>query len=206
MKVINFKTVDKVLSFKKFENYKELILPEVCFAGRSNVGKSSLINSLLNRKGLAKTSKSPGQTKTILYYRVDSFLSLVDIPGYGYAKLSKKQIAETSELLNNYFTTSKNLKRVYILIDSRHGIKDSDNEFLSFLKKNKINYKYIFTKSDKLTINNKEALLHNLEKQRYISLKHIIFTSSKTKEGIRELKGNILKTISNNEKNCFKNF
>ena len=91
MRSINFNFIDKILSFKKFENQKSLILPEVCFAGRSNVGKSSLINSLLNRKSIARTSKRPGQTKTILFYRIDNYFSLVDVPGYGYAEISKKK-------------------------------------------------------------------------------------------------------------------
>ena len=77
MKHINFNSVDRVLSYDKFFNYKQLLLPEICFAGRSNVGKSSLINSLLNRKGLAKVSKKPGQTKKIIYYRIDQYFSLV---------------------------------------------------------------------------------------------------------------------------------
>ena len=123
MKHINFNSVDRVLSYDKFFNYKQLLLPEICFAGRSNVGKSSLINSLLNRKGLAKVSKKPGQTKKIIYYRIDQYFSLVDIPGYGYAGISKKKISEMSELLHAYFTNSKNLKLVYVLIDSRQGIK-----------------------------------------------------------------------------------
>ena len=91
MRHINFSSVERVLSFKKFEFNKELFLPEICFAGRSNVGKSSLVNSLLNRKDLARVSKQPGQTKTILFYRIDNFFSLVDVPGYGYAALSKKK-------------------------------------------------------------------------------------------------------------------
>ena len=201
MRPINFNSIDRVLSYAKYENYKELILPEVCFAGRSNVGKSSLINSLLNRKGIAKVSKTPGQTKTIVFYRIDNFFSLVDVPGYGFAGLSKKKIAEMSELLHAYFTNSMNLKNIYVLIDSRHGIKKIDLDFLSFLNKNKLIYKYVFTKSDKLTAIDKKKILNTFRKENYLSAIPIIFTSSKTKEGIKELKGNILKVISENEKN-----
>ena len=200
MKVINFKTVDKVLSFKKFENYKELILPEVCFAGRSNVGKSSLINSLLNRKNIARTSKRPGQTKTILFYRIDNYFSLVDVPGYGYAEISKKNVSDISTLLNQYFISSKNLKIVCVLIDSRHGIKKIDLEFLSFLNKKNLNYKLVFTKSDKLTQANKEKFLESFNIIQQDSFKKILFTSTKTKEGIKELKRFILKNILENEK------
>ena len=140
MRHINFNSVERVLSFKKFEFNKELFLPEICFAGRSNVGKSSLVNSLLNRKDLARVSKQPGQTKKILFYRIDNFFSLVDVPGYGYAALSKKKIAEMSMLLNSYFSSTKNLKRVYILIDSRQGIKEIDINFLDFLNQNNLQF------------------------------------------------------------------
>jgi GTP-binding protein len=200
MRSINFNFIDKVLSFKKFENHKRLILPEVCFAGRSNVGKSSLINSLLNRKSIARTSKRPGQTKTILFYRIDNYFSLVDVPGYGYAEISKKNVYEISTLLNQYFISSKNLKIVCVLIDSRHGIKKIDLEFLSFLKKNKLNYKLVLTKSDKITHANKEKVLETFDIIKQDSHKKILFTSTKTKEGIKELKRFILKNISENEK------
>ena len=199
MKSINFNFIEKVLSFKKFDVQKDLILPEVCFAGRSNVGKSSLINSLLNRKNIARTSKKPGQTKTILYYRIDNYFSLVDVPGYGYAETSKKNVTEISILLNEYFTISKNLKIVCVLIDSRHGLKKIDLEFLSFLEKNKLIYMFILTKSDKLSLSNKEKVLKTFsqfEKKRFFK---IIFTSTKTKEGIKELRRDLLQIISKNE-------
>ena len=202
MRLINFFAIDKVLSYEKFENdqTQTLSLPEVCFAGRSNVGKSTLINALLNRKKLARVSKRPGQTKTIIFYRIDNYFSLVDLPGYGYAELSKKKVAELSKLLNQYFTKSRSLKVVYVLIDSRHGIKNIDLEFLLFLKERGLIYKYIFTKSDKLTESEKKKILNTFHKEEKISSLPIIFTSGKTKEGIKELKGNILKVISKNGK------
>lgn len=200
MRSINFNFIDKILSFKKFENQKNLILPEICFAGRSNVGKSSLINSLLNRKSIARTSKRPGQTKTILFYRIDNYFCLVDVPGYGYAEISKKNVSDISILLNQYFTVSKNLKIVCVLIDSRHGIKKIDLEFLSFLKKYKLNYKLVLTKSDKITQANKEKVLETFDIIKQDSHKKILFTSTKTKEGIKELKRFILKNTSDNEK------
>ncbi len=199
MKSINFNFIDKVLSFKKFNVQKNLILPEVCFAGRSNVGKSSLINSLLNRKSIARTSKRPGQTKTILFYRIDNFFSLVDVPGYGYAETSKKNVAEISMLLNEYFTISKNLKMVCVLIDSRHGLKKIDLEFLSFLEKNKLKYMFVLTKSDKLLLSNKEKILKTFSEFKKEHFFKIIFTSTKTKEGIKELKRDLLQIISKNE-------
>ncbi|MEC6997248.1 MAG: ribosome biogenesis GTP-binding protein YihA/YsxC [Pseudomonadota bacterium] len=200
MRHINFNSVERVLSFKKFEFNKELFLPEICFAGRSNVGKSSLVNSLLNRKDLARVSKQPGQTKKILFYRIDNFFSLVDVPGYGYAALSKKKIAEMSMLLNSYFSSTKNLKKVYILIDSRQGIKEIDINFLDFLNQNKLQYNYILTKSDKIRQDDKKKIIYKLTKEKRIPLFDIIFTSSKTKEGIKELKRNILNELLKNEK------
>ena len=199
MKSINFNFIDKVLSFKKFNVQKNLILPEVCFAGRSNVGKSSLINSLLNRKSIARTSKRPGQTKTILFYRIDNYFSLVDVPGYGYAETSKKNVTEISMLLNEYFTTSKNLKIVCVLIDSRHGLKKIDLEFLSFLEKNKLNFMFILTKSDKISLSNKEKILKTFSQLKKEHFFKIIFTSTKNKEGIKELKRDLLQIISKNE-------
>ena len=199
MKSINFNFIDKVLSFKKFDFQKNLILPEVCFAGRSNVGKSSLINSLLNRKNIARTSKRPGQTKTILFYRIDNYFSLVDVPGYGYAETSKKNVNEISILLNQYFTISKNLKLVCMLIDSRHGLKEMDLEFLSFLEKNKINFMFILTKSDKISLSNKEKTLETFKLLKKENVLKIIFTSTKTKEGIKELRRDLLQIISKNE-------
>ena len=204
MKSINFNFIDKVLSFKNLKFKKIYILPEVCFAGRSNVGKSSLINSLLNRKSIARTSKRPGQTKTILFYRIDNYFSLVDVPGYGYAEVSKS-VSALSNLLNQYFTVSKNLKVVCVLIDARHGLKEIDLKFLSFLESNKLNYKIVLTKSDKLSDSNKEKVLKTIYQfQKEIFFK-ILFTSTKTKEGIKELKRDILQIISKDEKEFLKN-
>ena len=200
MRLVNFNSIDRVLSYEKYGNYNDFALPEICFAGRSNVGKSSLINCLLNRKSLARVSKKPGQTKKIIFYRVDKYFSLVDLPGYGYANVSKKKIDDISELLYSYFINSRKLKRVYVLIDSRHGIKRNDLEFLSFLNKNELIYRYIFTKSDKLSeVDRKKILNDNLRKISSTNFAHTIFTSSKTKEGMKELKANMLKVISENE-------
>ena len=155
---------------------------------------------MLNRKNIARTSKRPGQTKTILFYRIDNYFSLVDVPGYGYAEISKKNVTEISILLNQYFTISKNIKIVCVLIDSRHGLKKMDLEFLSFLEKNKLYFKLVLTKTDKLTKSNKEKIIKNLSNFEKKSSYKILFTSTKTKEGIKELKNDILQIISKNEK------
>jgi GTP-binding protein len=104
--------------------------PEICFAGRSNVGKSSLINALTNRKGLARASNTPGRTRELNYFNVDDRLNLVDLPGYGYARAPKTQISNWTRLTRSFLRGRAGLRRVFLLIDSRHGIKPSDIELI----------------------------------------------------------------------------
>ena len=109
--------------------------PEICFAGRSNVGKSSLINALTNRKGLARASNTPGRTRELNYFNVDDRLNLVDLPGYGYARAPKTQISNWTRLTRSFLRGRAGLRRVFLLIDSRHGIKPSDIELMDMLDK-----------------------------------------------------------------------
>ena len=148
MKNFNFKTISSKVSFKNYNELKPYRLPEVCFTGRSNVGKSSLINAITNRKSLATTSSKPGHTKKIFFYTLDKKFILVDLPGYGFAKISKKKTEEISNLVFLYLTKRTFLKKVFILVDSRHGFKESDINFLEFLKSNNITYQIVFTKTD----------------------------------------------------------
>ncbi|MGI6279553.1 MAG: ribosome biogenesis GTP-binding protein YihA/YsxC [Acutalibacteraceae bacterium] len=123
-------------------------LPEICFSGRSNVGKSSLINKILGRKSLARTSSKPGKTVTINIYRVDN-VRLADLPGYGYAKVPFAEKSRWSDLMEGYFR-SGNIKHVFQLIDMRHPATDFDKSMLEFLKAVNIKYTVVLTKSDKL--------------------------------------------------------
>ena len=128
-------------------------LPEIAFAGRSNVGKSSLINVLINRKGLARTSSQPGKTQTINFYNVNKELYFVDLPGYGFAKTSKAEQAKWGVMIDKYLRTSKQLKTVFLLIDIRHEVKNSDKEMFDWVNANGYEPVIIATKADKITRN-----------------------------------------------------
>ena len=126
-------------------------LPEVAFAGRSNVGKSSLINALVNRHGLARASNEPGRTREVNFFVLDEKLRLVDLPGYGFAKTSRKGTAKEFQNLGRaYLRGRPNLKRVYLLIDARHGLKAVDGEALDALDEAAVSYQIVLTKADKL--------------------------------------------------------
>lgn len=124
-------------------------LPELCFSGRSNVGKSSLINKILGRKSIARVSSKPGKTITINFYKVDN-IRLVDLPGYGYAKVAYSEKERWAELMEGYFDSGRNIKMVFQLIDMRHPATDFDISMLEFLRHNEIPYTVILTKADKL--------------------------------------------------------
>ena len=125
---------DFVLGVAGLEQLPASDRPEVAFAGRSNVGKSSLINALTNRKTLARTSHTPGRTQQLNFFDLGKQIYMVDMPGYGYAKVSKKQRAEWNTLIFDYLRGRQSLRCVFILIDGRHGIKDSDEELMARLK------------------------------------------------------------------------
>ncbi|MEO8811894.1 MAG: ribosome biogenesis GTP-binding protein YihA/YsxC [Caulobacteraceae bacterium] len=125
-------------------------LPEVAFAGRSNVGKSSLINALVNRHRFARASTEPGRTREINFFVLDARLRLVDLPGYGFAKVSRATARKFQDLGRAYLRGRPNLKRVYLLIDARHGLKDPDAEALDALDKAAVSYQIVLTKADKL--------------------------------------------------------
>lgn len=123
---------------------------EICFAGRSNVGKSSLLNALVERKNLARTSSTPGRTQEINFFALGERLYIVDLPGYGYAKAPVKRVVRWQELLKRYLQGRANLRRVFMLIDARHGFKSADLEMLSLLNKAAVSFQVVVTKADKL--------------------------------------------------------
>ncbi len=132
-----------------FLNFLESVEPEVVFAGRSNVGKSSLLNKLFNRKNLARVSSVPGKTITINFYDVDN-IKFVDLPGYGYAKTSKQELKRFGELMEGYFKSERNISLVILLIDMRHPLTKDDEEMIYFLKEMNIPFIIVMTKADKL--------------------------------------------------------
>lgn len=127
--------------------------PEFAFSGRSNVGKSSLINVILERKNIAKVSRSPGKTRNINYYLINDHFYLVDLPGYGYAKVSGTEQKRWQKLIESYIINNASLKLVFILIDSRIGLKESDRQLIDWLLFNQVNFQIILTKSDKISKN-----------------------------------------------------
>ncbi len=158
---MNWNKVDFEAAFGTLEQLTESDLPEICFSGRSNVGKSSLINKILNRKSIARVSSTPGKTVTINFYRLDDF-RLVDLPGYGYAKVADRDRERWADLMEGYFRTDRNIKLCLQLIDMRHPATEFDISMLEFLSHFEIPYAVVLTKCDKLNkteFNNRLSLL-----------------------------------------------
>jgi GTP-binding protein len=170
-------------------------LPEVAFAGRSNVGKSSLINGLVGRHGLARASNEPGRTREVNFFLLDEQLRLVDLPGYGFAKVSRKTADKFQNLGRAYLRGRPNLKRVYLLIDARHGLKAPDMEALDALDLAAVSYQVVLTKADKIkkaeldkTV---EAVVKGIAK-RAASFPRVLATSSEKGTGLPELRAEII--------------
>lgn len=164
---------------------------EVCFAGRSNVGKSSLINALTGRRTLARASNTPGRTQEINYFALGEVLHLVDLPGYGYAEAPVKLVAKWQALLRAYLAGRVTLRRAFVLIDMRHGIKAVDEEILKLLDRSAVTFQAVLTKADKVNRATRDATLAQV---RAALAKHpaafpeIVVTSSETGEGIATLR------------------
>ena len=187
MKVIN-SVFEK--SSKTIDQCPESKLPEYALVGRSNVGKSSLMNSLLNNKKIAKTSSTPGKTILINHFKINNNFYLVDLPGYGYATLSKKIKEDINKTHKSYFKLRKQLLYTFLLIDIRHDLQKIDIEFMEFLNDNLCPFIIIFTKSDKLKSSQIEGQINNLKKQLSVywdKLPEIHITSSKDKSGIDKI-------------------
>tara|TARA_A100001015_G_scaffold290908_1_gene364484 strand:+ start:839 stop:1441 length:603 start_codon:yes stop_codon:yes gene_type:complete len=165
-------------------------LPEYAFVGRSNVGKSSLINSILNNKKIAKTSSMPGKTILINHFKINNNFYLVDLPGYGYATQSKKIKDDIKKIHKSYFKSRKQLFYTFLLIDIRHDLQKIDIEFMKFLNSNICPFVIIFTKSDKLKLDKIEIQIENLKKQLsniWHKFPELFVTSSKDKSGINKI-------------------
>ena len=172
-------------------NYYKSDMSEVAFVGRSNVGKSSLINYICNRKSLAKTSSTPGKTKLINYYLVNKSFLLVDLPGYGYAEVSKQQKTNWGEFIEQYLLTSKNLKCVYLLLDIRRTPTAQDEQMLKFLYASRISAKVIVTKTDTLSKAQVSNQLMVICSKLGLTRNDIILTSSQDREGLKDILASI---------------
>ena len=170
--------------------------PEVCFAGRSNVGKSSLLNAITKRKSLARTSNTPGRTQQINYFSVSNKLYIVDLPGYGYAKAPLHEVQKWQELVFSYMSGRRNLKRIFLLIDIRHGIKSNDIEIMNLLDEAAVNYQIIFTKCDKIKGQTLENLVMDYTKSldpQIAVYPEVIISSAQQKKGIEIIRSEIEK-------------
>ena len=173
------------------ENVPKTKLPEIAFAGRSNVGKSSLVNALTGRKTLARVSNTPGRTREINFFSLGGRLMLADLPGYGYARVSKADHARWTELIFAYLQGRANLRRVVLLIDARRGLLENDIEVMGLLDRAAVSYQLVLTKIDKLHPPERDGVRASVLAE---SLRHgaahpeVLLTSSETGEGIPELR------------------
>lgn len=172
---------------------------EIAFAGRSNVGKSSLINALAGRRALARTSHTPGRTQELIFFAGPHRLMLVDMPGYGYAAAAKSKVAAWTALIHDYLRGRATLARVYVLIDARHGLKDTDDAILATLGKAAVSYEIVLTKCDQVGV---VALAERIEatkvamKKRAAAFPDLVATSARTGSGIAELRAAIARLVA----------
>ena len=186
-----------IMGCAKIEQLPDPDLPEVAFAGRSNVGKSSLINGLVGMHKLARASNEPGRTREVNFFDLDGKMRLVDLPGYGWAKASKGEVKRFQNLGRDYLRGRVTLKRVYLLIDSRHGLKKVDDEALDALDEAAVSYQIVLTKADKLKKGEAEAMGEKTLKavsKRPAAYPFVAVTSAEKGHGIPELRAEIMRT------------
>lgn len=189
--MINFKNTRFIKSLPSIKLKEDDKLKEVLFVGRSNVGKSSLLNCLCDNKNLAFVSSKPGHTKLLNFYNVDQKFYLVDAPGYGYSKSNISEINLFSEMMEDYFSNTFNLALVVFLLDSRRKLNDDDLQLISFFKEENINFVIVLTKADKLNQSQRYQITHHIKDTLNINIDDMIFTSTLKKENIDKLKKSI---------------
>tara|TARA_Y200000002_G_scaffold331427_1_gene296614 strand:+ start:15 stop:593 length:579 start_codon:yes stop_codon:yes gene_type:complete len=192
MNNLNFLSLKFVASFEKYDQIFEHKSKEIAFVGASNSGKSSAINAISNQNKLAKVSKKPGKTKLFNFFNAPNGY-IVDFPGYGYAKTSKQQIKVWGVELPKYFERRNSLCFVYIFTDVRHPLKNMDYQMIELLKKNRINYKIILTKSDKLNQKNLSNIITDLQKE----FPNLDYFSIKDKQQVLRIAQEINELLSN---------
>ena len=194
---MNFQSVEFEAAFGTLEQLPASDLPEIAFSGRSNVGKSSLLNRLFNRKSLARVSSVPGKTITVNFFRIPG-ARMVDLPGYGYAKVPKSEKARLAKLMEGYFGSRRNIRLVVQLVDMRHPPSADDLQMLEFLKANGFSFVVALTKCDKLNKTQYAARLEAVKKElTFVPEKNLIPFSAVTGEGVQALQSvieNILET------------
>lgn len=190
------KPIRFVAGVANLDQLPELTLPEVAFVGRSNVGKSSLLNALVGQNHLARTSGTPGATRQLNFFNLNELVHLVDVPGYGYAKASKKDIKQWQGVLFDYLRGRAQLVRAFVLIDSRHGVKEADNDMLKRLDDAAVSYQFVLTKADKA-----EDIESVQEKVLQVAARHpaaypgIVTTSANEKLGIDALRDAVIEAL-----------
>ncbi|AWK86349.1 ribosome biogenesis GTP-binding protein YihA/YsxC [Azospirillum thermophilum] len=188
------KECDFVWGAATLDQLPEATLTEVAFAGRSNVGKSSLVNALTGRKTLARTSNTPGRTQQLNFFNLGNRLMLVDMPGYGYAKESKEKVEAWNDMVRRYLKGRVTLRRALVLVDSRHGLKPSDQEIMTMLDQAAVPYVVVLTKADKVKPNALDAIRRATEgalKKHPAAFPGVHVTSSEKGVGIAELRASL---------------
>lgn len=190
-----FKTkAEFVLGVANLEQLPLSEIPEVAFAGRSNVGKSSIINAVTGQKTLAKTSNTPGRTQQINFFKLENKIFLVDLPGYGYAQAPESQVKQWQKVIFAYLQGRVNLKRVFLLIDARHGIKKVDQEIIDLLDKAAVTYQIVLTKIDKINRQNLDKVLTETTSEianHAAAYTKVLATSSEKNIGVDDLRAEI---------------